>query len=32
MAKTVDSTKFTVKPADLAKGLGMTIEKIYKIV
>jgi hypothetical protein len=32
MAKTVDSSKFTVKPADLAKGLGITTEKLYKIV
>lgn len=32
MAKTIDSTKFTIKPADLSKGLGITIEKLYKIV
>jgi hypothetical protein len=40
MAKTVtssrlaanESTKFTIKPADLAKGLGIKIEKLYKIV
>jgi hypothetical protein len=32
MAKTIDSTKFTIKPTDLSKGLGITIDKLYKIV
>jgi hypothetical protein len=32
MAKTIDSTKFTIKAADLAKGLGITPDKLYKIV
>jgi hypothetical protein len=32
MAKTIDSTKFTIKPADLAKGLEISTEKLYDIV
>jgi hypothetical protein len=30
--KTIDSSKFTVKPDDLAKGLEITTEKLYDIV